>query len=268
MTPPARRASPASRASRRIAPALRRPSREAELDGPAHASRRTAPPSWSVAISSGGCPPSRAAACSAPVSSRSCPGPVMFPPNRITPPISPRAGPPQDRRRRPRALDRDDEPLPDELAAGSAALRQARRRRGGFLRSRAPRRPPRLRRRAHERMGSGTTTSSGLRRLSRGKDGTPMRFRSGAKLDPSQVTDARGRSMGGPVLAGGGGIGAVALLIFVLYTVLSGGSGDLGSARQPRRPVRVDGAAVHARPGLPHGSGREQAPGLPHRRPT
>ena len=56
-----------------------------------------------------------------------------------------------------------------------------------------------------------------------------MRFRSGAKLDPSQVTDARGRSMGGPVLAGGGGIGAVALLIFVLYTVLSGGSGDLGA---------------------------------------
>jgi predicted metalloprotease len=56
-----------------------------------------------------------------------------------------------------------------------------------------------------------------------------MRFRSGAKLDPTQVTDARGRSMGGPVLAGGGGIGAVALLIFVLYTVLSGGSGDLGA---------------------------------------
>jgi len=56
-----------------------------------------------------------------------------------------------------------------------------------------------------------------------------MRFRSGAKLDPSQVTDARGRSMGGPMIAGGGGIGVVALVIFVLYTVLSGGSGDLGS---------------------------------------
>jgi len=56
-----------------------------------------------------------------------------------------------------------------------------------------------------------------------------MRFRSGAKLDPSQVTDARGRGgMGGPVLAGGGGLGVVGLVIFVLYTVLSGGSGDLG----------------------------------------
>ena len=56
-----------------------------------------------------------------------------------------------------------------------------------------------------------------------------MRFRSGAKLDPSQVTDVRGRGgMGGPVLAGGGGLGVVGLVIFVLYTVLSGGSGDLG----------------------------------------
>ena len=56
-----------------------------------------------------------------------------------------------------------------------------------------------------------------------------MRFRSGAKLDPSQVTDARGRGgMGGPVLAGGGGLGVVGLVIFVLYTVLSGGSGAGG----------------------------------------
>ena len=56
-----------------------------------------------------------------------------------------------------------------------------------------------------------------------------MRFRSGAKLDPSQVTDARGsRGVGGPVLAGGGGLGVVGLVIFVLYTVLAGGSGDLG----------------------------------------
>jgi uncharacterized protein len=56
-----------------------------------------------------------------------------------------------------------------------------------------------------------------------------MRFRNSAKLDPSQVTDARGRGMGTPVIAGGGGIGVVALVIFVLYTLLSGGSGDLGS---------------------------------------
>ena len=38
-----------------------------------------------------------------------------------------------------------------------------------------------------------------------------MRFRSGARLDPSQVTDVRGRRVGGPVLAGGGGIGVVGL---------------------------------------------------------
>ena len=56
-----------------------------------------------------------------------------------------------------------------------------------------------------------------------------MRFRRNANLDPSQVTDMRGRGMGAPVLAGGGGIGVVALVIFVLYTVLSGGSGDLGA---------------------------------------
>src|SRR4051812_8122174 len=56
-----------------------------------------------------------------------------------------------------------------------------------------------------------------------------MRFRSGAKLDPSQVTDVRGRGgMGGPVLAGGGGLGVVGLVIFVLYLVLSGGSGAGG----------------------------------------
>ena len=56
-----------------------------------------------------------------------------------------------------------------------------------------------------------------------------MRFRSGAKLDPSQVTDVRGRGgVGGPVLAGGGGLGVVGLVIFVLYTVLAGGSGAGG----------------------------------------
>ena len=56
-----------------------------------------------------------------------------------------------------------------------------------------------------------------------------MRFRSGAKLDPSQVTDARGRGgMGGPVLAGGGGLGVVGLVIFVLYTRARGRKWRLG----------------------------------------
>lgn len=55
-----------------------------------------------------------------------------------------------------------------------------------------------------------------------------MRFRPGAKLDPSQVTDARGRRVGGPVLAGGGGIGVIGLIVFVLYAVLGGGGEGLG----------------------------------------
>jgi uncharacterized protein len=57
-----------------------------------------------------------------------------------------------------------------------------------------------------------------------------MRFRKGAKLDPSQVEDYRGRRMGGaPVALGGGGI---VTLIIVLAIVLLGGnpldSGGLG----------------------------------------
>ncbi len=57
-----------------------------------------------------------------------------------------------------------------------------------------------------------------------------MRFRKGARLDPSQVTDARGRSLGtGGVAVGGGGLGLVALVVFLLFNVLSGGGGgDLG----------------------------------------
>ena len=55
-----------------------------------------------------------------------------------------------------------------------------------------------------------------------------MRFRPGAKLDPSQVTDARGRRAGGTVLAGGGGVGVVGLIVLVLYVVLGGNGGDLG----------------------------------------
>ena len=56
-----------------------------------------------------------------------------------------------------------------------------------------------------------------------------MRFRPGARLDPSQVTDARGRGgMGGPVMMGGGGIGVVGVVIFLLYVLLGGNGGGLG----------------------------------------
>ena len=54
-----------------------------------------------------------------------------------------------------------------------------------------------------------------------------MRFRRGAELDPGQVTDARGRSLGtGGLAVGGGGIGLVAVVVYLLFAVLSGGGGS------------------------------------------
>ena len=59
-----------------------------------------------------------------------------------------------------------------------------------------------------------------------------MRFRRGAKLDPGQVTDVRGRSMPGGLpgglAVGGGGVGLAVLVVFLLISVLSGGNGGLG----------------------------------------
>ena len=55
-----------------------------------------------------------------------------------------------------------------------------------------------------------------------------MRFRRGARLDPGQVTDVRGRRMGpGGLAVGGGGLGIAGIVIFLLITLLGGG-GDLG----------------------------------------
>ena|SRR5581483_802959 len=51
-----------------------------------------------------------------------------------------------------------------------------------------------------------------------------MRFRPGAKLDTGQVTDARGSRAGGLAL-GGGGLGIVGLVIYLLVALLGGGSG-------------------------------------------
>src|SRR5919206_1548431 len=59
-----------------------------------------------------------------------------------------------------------------------------------------------------------------------------MRFRPGARLDPGQVTDVRGRGLGGGGLAvGGGGLGLVGVVIYLLVTLLSngGGLGSLGN---------------------------------------
>ena len=52
-----------------------------------------------------------------------------------------------------------------------------------------------------------------------------MRFRKGAKLDPGQVTDVRGRRGGRGLAVGGGGIGVGVLVIYVLFSLLTGGGG-------------------------------------------
>jgi predicted metalloprotease len=56
-----------------------------------------------------------------------------------------------------------------------------------------------------------------------------VRFRPGARLDTGQVTDVRGRGVGGPVAIGGGGIGLVVLVIYLLLQAFSGGGGAGGS---------------------------------------
>jgi uncharacterized protein len=52
-----------------------------------------------------------------------------------------------------------------------------------------------------------------------------MRFRRGATLDTGQVTDVRGRRAGGPLVLGGGGLGIVGLVAYLLIALLSGNGG-------------------------------------------
>src|SRR5918912_207797 len=59
-----------------------------------------------------------------------------------------------------------------------------------------------------------------------------MRFRRDVELDPSQIEDVRGRSggVGGiPIpVAGGGGLGLVILVAYLLLSAFSGGGGVSG----------------------------------------
>jgi uncharacterized protein len=62
-----------------------------------------------------------------------------------------------------------------------------------------------------------------------------VRFRKGVGLDPSQVEDRRGQGgfgglPGGPIAVGGGGLGLVGLLLYLLISALAGGSGGLSGA--------------------------------------
>jgi predicted metalloprotease len=54
-----------------------------------------------------------------------------------------------------------------------------------------------------------------------------MRFRRGARLDPGQVRDVRGSRVGGTggLAMGGGGIGIAVLVIYLIFSALSGGEG-------------------------------------------
>jgi predicted metalloprotease len=67
-----------------------------------------------------------------------------------------------------------------------------------------------------------------------------VRFRKGAKLDPGQVTDVRGRRVGGAggLAIGGGGIGIAILVIYLVVSALSGGGG-LGGQLGPLDGQRV-----------------------------
>jgi uncharacterized protein len=73
-----------------------------------------------------------------------------------------------------------------------------------------------------------------------------MRFRRGAGLDPSQIEDRRGagpvgRLPGGGLAVGGGGLGLVGLVIYLLINVLAGGGG-LGPLQN------LDGSTVSQQP--------------------
>ena len=90
-----------------------------------------------------------------------------------------------------------------------------------------------------------------------------MSFRDDAQLDPSEVSDRRGRGGGGRIAVGGGGLGVAGIIVIVLLQLLGGGGGP----RPARRAAGSDVRRARGRPRrMPHGRRRERAPGLPHPR--
>ena len=51
-------------------------------------------------------------------------------------------------------------------------------------------------------------------------------FRKRARLDPTQIEDRRGRSLGRGVAVGGGGIGVIVALLLIILNLSGGGSGS------------------------------------------
>jgi uncharacterized protein len=72
-----------------------------------------------------------------------------------------------------------------------------------------------------------------------------MRYRRNVELDPSQVEDRRGRVgglPGGGLAVGGGGLGLVGIVVYILFSVLAGGSGLAGPLQN------LDGTTVSQAP--------------------
>jgi uncharacterized protein len=75
-----------------------------------------------------------------------------------------------------------------------------------------------------------------------------VRFRNDAKLDPSQVEDVRGRGPmlgipGGGLVVGGGGLGVVGIIVYLLIAVVLNSGGGLGGSLG-----NLDGTTVSNQP--------------------
>lgn len=67
-----------------------------------------------------------------------------------------------------------------------------------------------------------------------------MSFNNRSRLDPSQVSDRRGRGVGTTIAVGGGGIGLLVLIVSLIFGINPGDLGNL-TAQQPQVPVTNGG---------------------------